>query len=126
MRDRPGSRPRMWPTKPATTRSGWKSRTTQSRAVAQGPARVAFASLLRRPGSRVPVVVGIVSLGLSLVYIPCAARWQATGVAVASTLVHLVQASLVLGLWRWVGAVPTGDDRGAVDGPGLGTETSVA
>ncbi len=94
--------------------------------VAQGPARVAFASLLRRPGSRVPVVVGVVSLGLSLVYIPCAARWQATGVAVASTVVYLVQAALVLWLWRRAGAAPTSDDAGAVDGPGLGTETSVA
>jgi O-antigen/teichoic acid export membrane protein len=94
--------------------------------VAQGPARVAFASLLRRPGSRVPVVVGAVSLALSLVYIPCAARWQATGVAVASTVVYLVQAALVLWLWRRAGTMPTGDDGGAAGGPGLGTETSVA
>ena len=94
--------------------------------VAQGPARVAFASLLRRPGSRVPVVVGVVSSGLSLVYIPCAARWQATGVAVASTVVYLVQAALVLWLWRRAGAVPAREYGGAVDGPGLGTETAVA
>ena len=72
------------------------------------------------------MVVGVVSLGLSLVYIPCAARWQATGVAVASTVVYLVQAALVLWLWRRAGAAPTSDYVGAVDGPGLGTETSVA
>jgi O-antigen/teichoic acid export membrane protein len=93
--------------------------------VAQGPARVAFASLLRRPGSRVPVVVGLVSLGLSLVYVPCAARWQATGVAVASTVVYLVQAALLLWLWRRASAAPAADDGSAVDGTGLGTETSV-
>jgi Na+-driven multidrug efflux pump len=97
--------------------------------VAQGPSRVAFASLLRRADTRLPMWIGLVSLGLSLVYIPCAARWQATGVAVASTVVYVVQAALVLWLWRRTPAGPGRPDGGAdgdMDGPGLGTESAVA
>ena len=95
--------------------------------VAQGPARVAFASLVRRSSSRAPMWIGLVSLALSLVYVPCAARWQATGVAVASTVVYLVQAAIVLVLWRRAGPGPTPDDGdGLADGPGLGTESAVA
>ena len=95
--------------------------------VAQGPARVAFASLVRRANSRVPMWIGLVSLVLSLVYIPCAARWQATGVAVASTVVYLLQAALVLWLWRRAGPGPARDDGDDLaDGPGLGTESAVA
>jgi O-antigen/teichoic acid export membrane protein len=95
--------------------------------VAQGPSRVAFASLLRRADTKVPMWIGLVSLGLSLVYIPCAARWQATGVAVASTVVYLLQAALVLWLWHRVRAAPSRDDQpGLADGPGLGTESAVA
>ncbi|HEU4329539.1 MAG TPA: hypothetical protein VFR40_00385 [Lapillicoccus sp.] len=98
--------------------------------VAQGPARVAFNSLVRRADSRLPVWIGLVSLGLSLVYIPCAARWQATGVAVASTAVYLVQAALVLWLWRRAGPGRPRDDGDygddLADGPGLGTESAVA
>ena len=94
--------------------------------VAQGPARVAFASLVRRADSRVPMWIGLVSLGLSLVYIPCAARWQATGVAVASTVVYLLQATLVLWLW-WRAKPPSAGDRGGTaNDPGLGTESAVA
>jgi hypothetical protein len=74
--------------------------------------------------------IGLVSLGLSLVYLPCAARWQATGVAAASTAVYLVQAALVLWLWRRAGPGPARDDGddsdGFADGPGLGTESAVA
>lgn len=94
--------------------------------VAQGPSRVAFASLLRRPDPRVPMWIGLVSLGLSLVYIPCAARWQATGVAVASTVVYVVQAALVLWLWRRATAAPARLDGGGADGPSLGAESTVA
>jgi Na+-driven multidrug efflux pump len=87
---------------------------------------VAFASLVRRADSRVPMWIGLVSLGLSLVYIPCAARWQATGVAVASTMVYLLQATLVLWLW-WRAKPPSAGDRGGTaNDPGLGTESAVA
>jgi O-antigen/teichoic acid export membrane protein len=97
--------------------------------VVQGPSRVAFASLLRRADTRIPMWIGLVSLGLSLVYVPCASRWQATGVAVASTVVYVVQAALVLWLWRRSPAGPVrsdGRDDGDVNGPGLGTESTVA
>jgi O-antigen/teichoic acid export membrane protein len=93
--------------------------------VAQGPARVAFASLLRRGDTRLPMWIGLVSLGLSLAYVPCAARWQATGVAVASTVVYLVQAALVLWLWRRAKTAPTPDTDNQ-GGPNLGTESAVA
>lgn len=67
--------------------------------VAQGPARVAFSSLLRRDDARPAMWIGLGSLALSVAYVPAAATWGAHGVAVASTIVYLIQAGGVFWLW---------------------------
>lgn len=92
--------------------------------VVQGPARVAFSSLLRRADPRPAMWVGLVSLALSVVYLPCAARWGAAGVAGASSVVYGVQAVLVLALWRRAGS--GAEPPHEVDGTSRGTETAIA
>lgn len=94
--------------------------------VAQGPARVAFSSLLRRADTRPPMWVGLVSLTLAVIYVPCAARWGAMGVAVASTVVYLVQAAFVLWLWRRAGSSDPGSGSQPFEPPARGAESSVA
>lgn len=95
--------------------------------VAQGPSRVAFSSLLRRKDVRQPMWIGVVSFGLAVTYVPCAVTWGGLGVAMASSVVYLVQAGFVLALWRRASASPSGPSRPAQE-PGCadGTETALA
>lgn len=68
--------------------------------VAQGPARVAMASLQRLERYGSVMAVGAVAVLFSFTYLPVAALWGAAGLAWASTLAYCVLAALVLLVWR--------------------------
>ncbi|GAA1966052.1 hypothetical protein GCM10009817_02320 [Terrabacter lapilli] len=68
--------------------------------IAQGPARVALASLQRMGGERWAALLGLVALVSSSLYIPSAASQSSARVAMVSSLVYVFLAALTLLIWK--------------------------
>lgn len=66
----------------------------------QGASRVAISSITATGARRAPVLIGLTSAALSLLYVPFAIVAGARGVAVGSSVLYFVQGTIVLVLYR--------------------------
>lgn len=73
--------------------------------VAQGCSRVAFSALVGRDDRRPAVLLGLLSVGLSIAYLPGALIWGITGAAVTSSVIYVIQAAAVLLVSRRAGVL---------------------
>lgn len=66
----------------------------------QGWARIGLSSVLTTGAVRAPVVIGVASAALSLMYIPFVVSWGILGAAVASTVIYALQTLVVILVMR--------------------------
>lgn len=64
--------------------------------VLQGAARILFSQITSMGARRAAITIGLASFGLCLLYFPFCARWGATGAALASSLIYILQAIVVV------------------------------
>lgn len=68
----------------------------------QGWARINLSSILTTGSVRAPVIIGVSSAALSLLYIPFVMLGGVVGAAVASTLIYALQTLIVVAVTRWL------------------------
>jgi O-antigen/teichoic acid export membrane protein len=68
--------------------------------VVQGGARILYSQITSVGASRAAVTIGLASFALCLLYFPFCARWGATGAALASSLIYILQAIVVVACAR--------------------------